>query len=152
MSEPEIGSEAIRDGRWRALGLLIARVGFGGAVVVRHGYPKIPALLSRPDRFFDPIGIGPEASLALAAFAELVCAIVLMLGLLGRLPAIPLVANFAVIVVPLHRLAVPGDRGELALLYLVAFSTLLLTGPGRYSLGVWLKRRAESSAARSEAS
>ena len=79
------------------LGLLVGRVGFAGVLILRHGYPKIPALLNHPDRFFDPIGIGPTASLALAAFAEIVCAGLLALGLLGRLPCIPLVLNFAVI-------------------------------------------------------
>jgi len=44
------------------------------------------------------------------------------------------VINFAVIVFVLHKGQVPGDRGELALLFLVAFTALLLTGPGRYSL------------------
>jgi putative oxidoreductase len=44
------------------------------------------------------------------------------------------VINFGVIVFVLHGAQVPGDRGELALLFLVAFTTLLLTGPGRYSL------------------
>ena len=122
------------------LGLLVGRVGFAGVLILRHGYPKIPALLNHPDRFFDPIGIGPTASLALAAFAEIVCAGLLALGLLGRLPCIPLVLNFAVIVFPLHQAAVPGDRGELAVLYLGASLVFLITGPGRYSLGSFLAR------------
>ena len=126
---------------WSDLGLLIGRVGFAVVLIVRHGYPKIPGLITQPGQFFDPIGLGPMPSLTLAIFAELVCAVLLALGLLGRLPCIPLVINFAVIVFVLHQAAAPGDRGELAVLYLIAFSMLLLTGPGRYSLGNWLGRR-----------
>jgi putative oxidoreductase len=122
------------------LGLLVGRMGFAGVLILRHGYPKIPALLNHPNQFFDPIGLGPTASLALAAFAEIVCAGLLALGLLGRLPTIPLVINFAVIVFPLHEASMPGDRGELAVLYLGASIVFLITGPGRYSLSAFLGR------------
>lgn len=129
------------DIRWLHLGLLIGRVGFATSLIWLHGYAKLPALLSGPNRFFDPLGLGPAVSLALATFAEVVCAILLALGSLGRWPCVPLVLNFAVIVFVLHEAQVPGDRGELALLYLVAFSMLLVTGPGRYTVSAWLKGR-----------
>ncbi len=123
-----------RDGVWRDLGLLIARVGFSGILIWRHGVSKVPALVADPVEFLDPLGLGPAVSLALATFAECVCASALALGILSRLACLPLVINFAVIVFVLHEAQVPGDRGELALLFLVAFTALLLTGPGRYSL------------------
>ena len=50
-----------RDGSWRDLGLLIARVGFSGSLIWRHGVSKIPALVADPVEFFDPLGIGPAA-------------------------------------------------------------------------------------------
>lgn len=129
------------DTRWLHIGLLIGRVGFAVSLIWLHGYSKLPALLTRPNQFFDPLGLGPATSLALAIFAELICAILLALGFLGRWPCVPLVLNFGVIVFVLHEVQVPGDRGELALLYLVAFSMLLLTGPGRYTVPAWLKSR-----------
>ena len=122
------------NGSWRDLGLLIARVGFSGALIWRHGISKIPGLMADPVEFLDPLGLGPTVSLALAAFAECVCAFALALGILSRFACLPLVINFGVIVFVLHQAEVPGDRGELALLFLVAFTTLFLTGPGRYSL------------------
>jgi putative oxidoreductase len=123
-----------RDEFWRDIGLLALRLGFAGAVIWRHGYPKIPALLGNPDQFFDPIGIGGSASLALAAFAEVVCALAVALGWYSRWASLILTGNFVVIVLFLHQLQVPGDRGELALLYLIAFAGLFFTGPGRFSL------------------
>jgi putative oxidoreductase len=123
-----------RDGVWRDLGLLMARVSFSTILIWRHGASKVPALVAHPVEFLDPLGLGPAVSLALATFAECVCTSALALGILSRLACVPLVINFAVIVFVLHGAQVPGDRGELALLFLVAFTALLVTGPGRYSL------------------
>ena len=123
-----------RDEIWRDIGLLALRLGFSAAIIWRHGYAKIPALLGNPDQFFDPIGIGATASLALAAFAEVLCALALALGWFSRWASLILTGNFLVIVLFLHQLQVPGDRGELALLYFIAFAALFLTGPGRFSL------------------
>jgi putative oxidoreductase len=122
------------DELWRDIGLLIFRIGFAGVVIWRHGYPHLLGLLNSPNQFFDPIGIGPTASLALATFAELLCAGALMFGWLSRWCSLILTVNFVVIVFVLHELGVPGDRGELALLYLIAFAALFFTGPGRFSL------------------
>ncbi len=134
-----------RDGSWRDLGLLIARVGFSGTLIWRHGVSKIPALVADPVEFLDPLGLGPAVSLALATFAECVCAFALALGILSRFACLPLVINFGVIVFVLHEAQVPDDRGELALLFLVAFTTLLLTGPGRYSLDSRLRGNGNDS-------
>lgn len=129
-----------RDGFWRDLGLLIARAGFSGTVLLRHGLPKIPALAADPIQFLDPLGLGPGLSLILAIFAEVVCALVLLLGVLSRFASATLAFNFAVIVLVLHRAEIPGDRGELALLYFLVFAALTLTGPGRFSIGARLRR------------
>jgi putative oxidoreductase len=123
-----------REELWRDIGLLVYRLGFAGAVIWRHGYPKIERLMNNPDKFFDPIGIGPFLSLALAAFAEIICALAVGFGWFTRWTSLILTINFVVIVVFLHELRVPGNRGELALLYLIAFGVLLLTGAGRFSL------------------
>ena len=80
-------------------------------------------------------------SLTLATFAEFGCALALCIGLFSRLVCLPLILNFAVIVFVLHELEFPGDRGALAALYLVAFTVLFLTGPGRFSIDGLLSRR-----------
>ncbi len=123
-----------KDGTWRDLGLLFARVSFSVTVIWRHGLEKLPEFAANPIEFFDPIGLGPTLSLILATFAELVCALALAVGIASRPASALLAINFAVIVVALHGGQVPGDRGELAFLFLLAFVTLWLTGPGRYSL------------------
>ncbi len=117
----------------------MARVGVSGILIWRHGVPKIPALLSQPVEFQDPLGLGPTVSLALAAFAECVCASAVALGILSRLACLPIVVNFVVIAFVLHQAEVSGPRGELELAFLVVFTALLLTGPGRYSLDEWFR-------------
>lgn len=116
------------------------RLGFAGTLALSHGYGKLTNLLQGATRFPDPLGVGPVVSLAMVTFAELVCALALTVGLASRLAAVPLVFNFAVALFVVHA-GDPMEKRELALLYLVAFATLLLAGPGRLSLDEWLRRR-----------
>jgi putative oxidoreductase len=115
------------------LGLLVLRVGFGGIMAIAHGYGKLPLLLEGGGSFPDPLGIGSLASIALATAAELGGSILLVLGFMGRLAAIPLVVTMSVAFF-LHHASDPFGGKEKALLYLVAFVVLLITGPGRYSV------------------
>ena len=120
-------------GVWRDLGLLVMRVGFAGALVYGHGLGKLLEFAERSSRFADPFGIGSPASLALAVFAELFCALALAFGFMGRLATVPLIINFLVAFFIQHG-DDPFQKGEKAFLYLVAFVALLATGPGRFSI------------------
>ena len=84
-------------------------------------------------QFSDPIGIGAGLSFHLVLFAEFVCAILLMLGLATRLALIPLIIAMLVAAFVAHA-DDPFGKKEMALLYLVVFITLLITGPGKYSI------------------
>ena len=84
-------------------------------------------------QFGDPIGLGVPTSLYLSAFAEFICAILIILGLLPRLASIPLIINMAVAFFIVHAADDFGTR-ELSLLYMGMFLTLFFTGPGRYSV------------------
>lgn len=119
------------------LGLLILRV-LSGAALLSHGYPKFQKVISGNMQFGDPLGIGPATSLHLSAFAEFICAILIILGLLTRLATIPLIINMAVAALIVHSADDFGTR-ELSLLYLGIFLTIFFTGPGRYSVdkGLW---------------
>ena len=56
-----------------AVGLLTLRMAVGG-MMLTHGWPKLGRLLQTPDQFANPLGLGPELSLGLAVFAEVICA------------------------------------------------------------------------------
>ncbi len=116
-----------------ALGLLIMRVGFAATLAAGHGIPKLVDFSNKLHTFPDPIGIGSPASLSLAVFAELLCAVLVLIGLFTRLAAIPLVILFGVAFLVVHG-ADPLAKREMALLYLIGFSAIVAAGPGRYSV------------------
>lgn len=88
---------------------------------------------SDPIQFGDPIGIGVEASLTLTVFSEVICYILIIIGLGTRLASIPLVITMAVAFFIVHG-ADPLQRKELALIYLIVYLVLFFTGSGKYSL------------------
>ena len=123
------------------ISLLLLRLAFGGLMVINHGWGKLEKLLAAgPIKFGDPLGIGAEASLSLAVFAEVVCAILLVAGLFTRWAAIPSLITMLVAAFIVHGGDSLRDK-ESALLFGTAFLVLLLMGPGRYSLDGWWERR-----------
>ncbi len=123
-----------------SLGLLLLRVGAGVLLLYGHGWGKLVHFSERATRFPDPLHVGAPASLALVVFAEVFCSLAVILGFLTRLATIPLIVFFAVAVFVQHAHA-PFDDKELALVYVVPFLTLLLTGGGRFALDGWLGRK-----------
>ncbi|MCG2461165.1 DoxX family protein [Flavobacteriaceae bacterium F89] len=117
-------------------GLLIFRLVLGIVLIYGHGFKKMSVILSGQEiQFLDPIGIGASTSFYLAAFAEGICSILLILGLFSRIATLILSMNFLVIVI-FHAFMV-GDGFailELRFLYLFSFIALTLTGPGKWSL------------------
>lgn len=113
------------------LGLLILRL-IAGIGILTHGWPKIQKVIAGNFQFGDPLGVGPEASLVLSAFAEGICGILLVLGLATRLALIPLIINMTVAFFIVHATDDFGTK-ELAFLYLGMFVALFFTGPGKIS-------------------
>lgn len=112
--------------------LLVLRVGVG-SLMLTHGIPKLIKLATGNITFADPIGLGVEVSLVLAIFAEVICSILIILGLGTRLAAIPLIITMGVAVF-IHHAADPFGKQELGLLYLLIYMCLLIGGSGRFSL------------------
>ncbi len=84
---------------------------------------------------FDPIGIGPELSMILAAFAEGICSFLLIAGYWTRFAALVLVGNMLVAVLFYHVPAGDSFGGmELPLFYFVIYVIIFLLGPGKYSI------------------
>ncbi len=129
----------------QSFALLVLRIGIGGLMLYGHGLVKLGNFAELVDRFADPIGLGSGTSLVLVILAEVVCAILVILGLYTRLAVVPLVIMLMVALVFVH----PGDpwaKIELALLYLVPFSALFISGGGWYSLDNVLRRRKRRTA------
>ena len=118
---------------YRDLGLLLLRLFFGGALAIAHGWPKLQQLLSGDYGFPDPLGLGSGLSLGLAVFGELICGVLVAVGLYARVAAVPAAFTMAIAAFVTHG-ADPFAKKELALCYLVAFLVVAVAGPGRYSL------------------
>lgn len=127
----------------RDTGLLILRLVFGLVLLYGHGFEKMSVILSGQEiQFMDPIGIGASTSYYMAAFAEGICTILLILGLFSRIGTLILSINFIVIFIFHAFISRDGfEILELRFLYLFAFIALTLTGPGNLSLDYLLFHR-----------
>jgi putative oxidoreductase len=123
------------------LALLILRVTFGAFMIINHGWGKLMKFFAdAPLKFGDPLGVGVTTSLSLAVFAEVFCAALLVIGLFTRWATIPLIITMAVAAFVVHA----GDSFkeiEKALLFLLAYVSILLAGPGTYSLDSVIEQR-----------
>lgn len=116
------------------IGLLVLRLVFAFTMIYSHGWGKMLKLFgAEPIQFADTFGIGPAATLALVVFAEVICSFLIGLGLATRAAAIPLIITMLVAVFIIHG-DDPFKKQEFALLYLIPYVLLLLSGAGRYSV------------------
>ena len=113
-------------------GLLILRLG-AGLLMATHGWSKLMGFAEKSGDFYNFMGLGDEVSLALTVFAEFFCSMFLVLGIGTRLFLVPLIVVAMVIVFGVHG-ADPLSDKEHGILYLVPYITLMLTGPGKYSI------------------
>jgi putative oxidoreductase len=134
------GNKVKSDGVAVSTGLLATRLGTGLLMAFGHGWGKLVAYGERAAQFADPLGVGSPLSLALVVFAEFFCALALAVGLLTRAVVIPLIVTMLVAAFVIHG-DDPFSQQEKALLFLVPLVTILITGPGRYSLDRIIARR-----------
>ena len=94
--------------------------------------------------FPDPLGVGSPLSLGLAIFGEMVCSMGFIIGLLYRLAMLPMIFTMGMAFFVIHGND-PFSVKELALVYLVVFILMYISGPGKFSvdyvLGKELRRR-----------
>ncbi|MCH7690855.1 MAG: DoxX family protein [candidate division Zixibacteria bacterium] len=114
-------------------GLLFLRMSVGLFIVFGHGWDKLMNFGTMSSQFPDPIGLGSTISLALTVFAEVFCGLAFALGLVTRFSALPLIIMMLVAAAVQHA-DDPWQKKEFALLYLIPFVTVFLSGPGKYSL------------------
>ena len=124
------------------IALLILRLAVAGFMLT-HGYPKLTKLLAGGEiKFSDPIGVGPTISLVLVVLAEFLCSILVGLGVFTRLSTIPLIVAMSVAAFIAHG-PDPFGRKELALMYLLIYVFLLITGGGKYSVDHFISKKSK---------
>ena len=128
------------------LGLLVLRLWIGFSMLLNHGVGKLKSFSDTEPNFPDPLGIGHTASLALAVFAELFVSLFVIFGLVTRWSALVLAIDMAVAFIGVHKTALSRQgSGELAFMYLMGYITLLLAGPGSFSMDKALFGKSGSS-------
>lgn len=115
------------------LSAMILRIFAAGFMIYGHGFSKVMNVINGNFQFGDPIGLGPELSLILSAFAEGICAFLILIGFWTRLASLFLIVNMSVAVLFAHA-GDPFGRKETALMYLVIWVVIFLLGPGKYSI------------------
>jgi putative oxidoreductase len=135
----DLFSTSARD-RLYDIGLLLLRITVG-CFMLTHGLGKLTMLMGKdPIQFADPFGFGMTASLALTVFAEVVCSFLIIIGLLTRLAAIPLLITMMVAFFYVHGADEFGVK-ELSGIYMVLYLFLIITGSGRYSIDHLIAKR-----------
>ena len=112
-----------------AWGLLFMRVSAAVLLLCVHGLPKLLHWNVEVQRIEDPFGLGGSLTLGLAVFAEVLCPLLLILGIYARLACLPVLAVLAVAVAVVH----PEwtlEQGQFAWLLIILYAGLALTGPG----------------------
>lgn len=125
-----------------SFGVLLLRLGSGLLMIVNHGYMKMTHFNEMAGKFGDPFHIGSSATLGLVVFAEFFCAGLVVLGLFTRLAAMVLIVEMLWAFFEVHKgnYASPPVGGEMAVIFLTAFVTLLFTGAGKFSVDRFIAR------------
>lgn len=105
---------------------------FFGILFFTHGLDKMINFNELSYTYPSVFGFGSYMTLMLAIFCEFCCSLFLIAGLIVRIIVVPMIISMAVAFFDIHDAMFP--EGELALIYLIMFTVLFITGPGRYSL------------------
>src|SRR5580698_3447238 len=112
---------------------LFLRVAFGILIFLIHGLTKLNKFTEMQNLFPDPLHVGHRFSLIIVIFAEVVCSLLLVIGLFSRLAAFVLFIDVTVAIFMVH-LGQPVDKFEVAILYSAVYFSLVLIGPGKISV------------------
>jgi putative oxidoreductase len=136
------------------IGLLIVRVMVSASLFAHHGWEKISGFSHMAQHFLDPLHIGVVPSLAFAAFADAICAVLVILGAATRAASFFILVNLLVVYFIVHNAlglsflnmappyglpasAMPGGGGdhlEMVFVYLAVYLFLTLVGGGALSV------------------
>ena len=119
--------------------LILALRLFFGSLFFTHGLDKLANFNELLPNFPDVLGFGSYMSLMVSIFCEFCCSLFLIAGLLVRLTVIPMMIAMAVAFFDVHDGMFP--EGELALIYLIMFIILYITGPGKFSIDYLIDKK-----------
>jgi putative oxidoreductase len=117
------------------VGLLVLRVVFGFTLCIAHGWAKAVHFSAMASRFPDPLHVGARLTLMFAILSDLICSLLVVIGLGTRWAALIIAINTGAAFALVHKFALSGPHsGELALLFCAGALAIVIAGPGRYSV------------------
>jgi putative oxidoreductase len=126
------------------LGLLLLRVATILPLFLKHGLEKILNFSQMAQQFPDPLHIGMLPTLVIAYISDVLCSVLVMLGVATRWAALFMFSNLLV-AWSLRQGFMFWSRqnwhGEMTVVYLGALLAILFTGPGKYSIDGLILRR-----------
>ena len=123
----------MNESRHQDIGLLFLRVSGALFLLWVHGLPKLLNYSEQLKLIEDPFHLGAHVTLLLAIFAEVLCPLLIIAGVLVRLACLPILAVLLIAMVVVHPEWTLLE-GQFGWLLLIMFTTLLISGPGRLVL------------------
>ncbi|SDU46287.1 DoxX family protein [Pseudomonas yamanorum] len=120
----------LRDDGARDLGLLFLRVSGGLFLLWVHGLPKLLDYGEQLKVIEDPFHMGASVTLLLAIFAEVLCPLLIIAGVLVRLACLPILSVLLIAMLVVHPQWTLLE-GQFGWLLLIIFTSILIAGPGR---------------------
>ncbi|MBD8150864.1 DoxX family protein [Pseudomonas fluorescens] len=120
--------------RNQAIGLLFLRVSGALFLLWVHGLPKLLNYSEQLKLIEDPFHLGASVTLWLAIFAEVLCPVLIVAGVLVRLACLPILAVLVIALLVVHPQWTLFE-GQFGWLLMIIFTSILIAGPGRLTLG-----------------
>ncbi len=114
--------------------LFILRIMLGLSLFVKHGIEKLTNFSGMQQHFPNPLHVGVTFGLSFAMLADGICSLLVIIGLGTRLAAFIIVFNLLVVFIFLHHFSFMDGHAELVYAYIGGFLTVLVAGPGKYSI------------------
>ncbi|WP_460151117.1 DoxX family protein [Pseudomonas sp. H2_C02] len=124
----------MNESKHQDLGLLFLRASGALFLLWVHGLPKVLDYSEQLKQIEDPFHLGAHMTLLLAIFAEVLCPVLIVAGVLVRLVCLPILAVLLIAMLVVHPQWTLLE-GQFGWLLLIIFTSVLLAGPGRFTLG-----------------
>ncbi|WP_339468735.1 DoxX family protein [Pseudomonas sp. EL_65y_Pfl1_R83] len=120
----------MNESKQQDLGLLFLRGSGALFLLWVHGLPKLLNYSEQLKLIEDPFHLGAHITLLLAIFAEVLCPLLIIAGVLVRLACLPILAVLLIAMLVVHPEWTLLE-GQFGWLLLIIFSSVLIAGPGR---------------------
>ncbi|WP_460136707.1 DoxX family protein [Pseudomonas sp. S1_E04] len=124
----------MNESKYQDQGLLFLRASGALFLLWVHGLPKVLNYSEQLKLIEDPFHLGAHITLLLAIFAEVLCPVLIVAGVLVRLACLPILAVLLIAMVVVHPEWTLFE-GQFGWLLLIIFTSVLIAGPGRFTLG-----------------